>query len=192
MNTENLIISLLIPSIESRKDCLKELKSELIRQFNNAGLLINKDYEIVVNIDDLKTIGEKRNYLLNAAKGKYIWFIDDDDMPSENAIELILEGIKHNPDVIELNGIITCDGINPERFNHSIKYKSYDKINGIYVRPPNHINPMKRELACAHSFPEKNFGEDTDWAMLHVASGTFKTEFGLKEIIYHYNYKTKK
>jgi glycosyltransferase involved in cell wall biosynthesis len=181
-------ISVLIPTIEGRKEMFKELKTELLKQFTDLGLKINQDYEIVVDNDELKSIGEKRNTLMDSAKGKYIWFIDDDDMISGRAVKKVMEGVELGVDVVELRGVITWNGENPEEFVHSIRYKSYDKVNGVYIRPPNHLNPMKKELAVKHRFPLKSFGEDTDWAMLHCASNTFQTEYSISEVIYHYKY----
>ena len=71
----------------------KELKAELIKQFSELGQKINTDYEIVVDNDEIKSIGEKRNNLMDSAKSKYIWFIDDDDMISGRAVKKVLEGV---------------------------------------------------------------------------------------------------
>jgi len=104
----------------------------------------------------------------------YVNFIDDDDEVHDNYIAMIHEKLKSNPDNVSLVGVITFNDENPTKFIHSVKFKSYFQANGIYFRPPNHLNTMKRSTAAQFLFPAISYGEDTDWAMRISRSGLLK------------------
>jgi len=151
-----------------------------------------KAVEIIYECDDGKmSIGEKRNKLLQRAKGNYVCFIDDDDDVDVRYIKLILKALKSNPDCVKLIGIMSTNGRNERRFEHSIKYFNYFELNTIYCRPPNHLNTIRRSIAIRFKFPEINMGEDTDWAMQISRSMLLETEALIDIPIYHYNYVTK-
>lgn len=181
-------LSILIPSLQDRRKQCDELFWELTRQKTD-------EVEIIVFEDNgERTIGEKRNQLLEWANGEYLCFFDDDDTPSSNYISNILEGINKGVDCCSLRGIITFDGETPELFEHSIRYKEYKTVDNPvkYERYPNHLNAIKSSIAKQFKFPEINFGEDTDWATQIHNSGLIKTEHYIDSVIYHYKYVTNK
>ena len=147
-----------------------------------------KEIEIITCRDKRgeNTIGTKRNALLAASQGAYVSTIDDDDMIHDEYIKMIYEKLQTKPDCVSLTGIISTNGANPKRFIHSVRYSSYFENNNTYFRPPNHLNPMKRSIAIQFSFPEKNYGEDQDWAMSIAHSGLLKTEAFIAEPYYIY------
>jgi len=143
------------------------------------------------------TIGAKRNQLMNNAKGKYIAFVDDDDEIGNDYLASILNAIEtEQPDVIGMTGIMrwqrTRKMRTDHRFTHSIEHKRWwDRGSGIrteYFRPPNHLNPMKREIAMQFPFLEVSFGEDRDWSERISASGMLKKEVKIPAVIYYYNF----
>jgi glycosyltransferase involved in cell wall biosynthesis len=77
-----MTLSILICSLPGRIKYLSELLNVLNPQIEGE--------EIIINIDKYKTIGAKRNDLLNASKSDYVCFIDDDDMVSEDYLDEIL------------------------------------------------------------------------------------------------------
>ena len=183
--------SILICSLEDRKNFLERLLA-------NLNLQLKDNVEILTLIDNReKTIGQKRNELLVQAQGEYIAFIDDDDLVSDNYIELILEAIKTKPDVVGMHLLMTVDGANTEKTYHSLKYRSWyheaDPTNPgklRYFRNPNHLNPVKREYALQVRFPEINNGEDRKYSeellpFLH-------TEVYIEQPIYFYLYRSHK
>lgn len=181
-------LSLLIPSMSSRKDKLWALVTELYNQKKHFD-----GVEICILIDDKDmNIGRKRNRLLDMAGGKYVAFIDDDDMVSSNYVERLLEGIALGVDCCSLLGVLTWNGKNPELFEHSIRYKEYrtaEPTKGVrYERYPNHLNCIKADIAKRFRFPEIDFGEDTDWATQVFKSGLIKTEHYITDVLYHYQY----
>ena len=184
--------SILIPTLEKRQELFQKIHKKLTKQIEENHL--SDHIEILVACDKgEKAIGKKRNDLMHCSQSEYICFIDDDDDVHDRYIPLIYEKLIHEkPDCINLIGIITFDGKNPKKFIHSIQYRSYFEEKGIYYRPPNHLNPLKREIAIQFTFPSTSFGEDTDWAMQVCRSGLLKKESTIQEPFYFYLYRTVK
>lgn len=186
---------ILIPSIEKRSEQVAKLKRELYNQILYQQLVGSVDIITLTDSGSI-TIGDKRNKLLEVANAEYISFFDDDDWPSKCYIERNFEGILKGVDCNSLMGVITWDGTNPELFEHSIKYKEYKTagpMSGVkYERFPNHLNVIKRSIAKQFKFPSSYFGEDTDWATQVYDSGLIKDEHSITDIIYHYQFDSKK
>ena len=70
------------------------------------------------------------------------------------------------------------------KFIHSIKYKTWFEENYIYYRCPNHLNPVKRELALKVRFLPQDSGEDCDYSKRLLP--LLKTETYIEGIIYNY------
>jgi len=151
-------------------------------------LQISPDHVAEVIIDDTESIsiGEKRNNLLQKANAKYVVFIDDDDLISSDYFIQLSNAIEKDVDCCGLIGKYFENGIFKSNFVHSIKYKSYYEEEGVLVRPPNHLNMIRSEIAKKFSFSDKNYGEDTEWAMKIAEADVLKTEYEVKEPIYYY------
>lgn len=178
--------SILICSLQHRKNLLNRLMSRLKPQLGN-----HKDIEILFNIDDgRKTIGRKRNELLKKAVGRYVAFIDDDDLVANCYIDEIMKGIDKGKDSCSLKGTVSINNQKPKIFIHSIKYNRWFEKGGIYYRPPNHLNVIKRELALLAGFPDRNKFEDRVYSR-HVKK-YIKSEFVINKTLYYYLYRSKK
>jgi len=177
------MLDILICTLPERKESFEKLRHELTRQEEKVWSNFIKIYYS----DDVNmTIGEKRNYLLQQATSEYLCFIDDDDMVASDYLYQIAKALQALPDCCSLRGVITWNGINPEIFEHSIKYSAY-KTNEItapvkYERYPNHLNVIKRNIAQQFRFPEIMHGEDTDWATQIFKSGLLKREEEIKQL----------
>lgn len=182
-----MILSLLIPTIDERREMFENIYAILKMQILNNE---NKNQIEILIDNSKKTIGEKRNNLLAMAKGEYVAFVDDDDEVSNEYIESLMAAIKQKPDCVSLRGVITWNGGNPELFEHSVKYSAYaTTTNEIkYERYPNHLNCIKSSIAKQFKFKEINFGEDTDWATQIFQSGLLKKEVYIDKVLYHYKY----
>ena len=180
-------LSILICSLEQRKQLLELLVRELEKQVSLAKA--RGKVEILTDIDrGEKIIGQKRNDLLNRAKGDYIVFIDDDDWVYPCYVKEILKALKTNPDSLAICGHMTTDGANQEQWFISIEHE-WVRTNGIYYRFPNHITPVKREHALKVKFPTINCHEDYQYGL--GLRGHLKTEVKIEEPVYHYRYSTK-
>lgn len=182
-------LSILIPTIVGRELPYEKLVKSLNGQYAGA------DVEIITLKDNREmSIGEKRNKLLEMATGEYVAYIDDDDCVSEGYIELMLAAIQSGCDCASLLGEYWVDDMFDGVFEHSIKYKEWRTTgNDIkYERCPNHLNLIRSDIAKQFKFPEKNHGEDSDWSKQIQQSGLLKTEYNIPEIIYFYNFISKK
>ena len=183
-------LSILILTIPNRKRMFDKLISELNNQFTDEKFVPFEDYEILIQSDTDKTIGEKRDELLQRARGEYIAFIDDDDMIGEDYVKCFVEGYEYKPDCYSLRGVITWDGVNPELFEHSIKYNEWATTgNAIkYERFPNHLNFIKSDIAKKFRFKALNHAEDRDWSYQLNEAKVLKKEYFIDRIIYKYQY----
>ena len=171
-------LSILICSLKSRETLLMNLARILKMQGDSR-------VEILSIIDNGEiSIGEKRNKLLYSAKGEYVCFLDDDDMISPFYIPNILKALEKTPDCVGFKGIITQKNKEQKIFIHSIKYNSWYEENNIYYRCPNHLNPIKKELAISIGFPNLYYHEDQNFSMR--IKDLLKTEEFINDPIYFY------
>jgi|688.fasta_scaffold341942_1 hypothetical protein len=86
-------LSILIATVPPRKNYLNRLLTSLQNQIVNNNL--QDLIEIVIYKDNFeKSLGEKRNFLIENSLGKYVVFIDDDDMVSDDYCKDIFEVIR--------------------------------------------------------------------------------------------------
>lgn len=142
--------------------------------------------ELLANLDSgEKSIGQKRNELLCAAKGEYVAFVDDDDLVSNDYISRILKAIKiNNPDCCGIEGLLYNEKQKPQKFIHSIKYPHWYTKNNIHYRCPNHLNPIKKNLALSVGFKNISSGEDYDFSLR--IQPLLKTEVYISGNLYFY------
>ena len=185
INTDK-ILTIGISSLYERKESLNELLKFMDLSTNKENL---HKVEFIINVDDgEKTVGQKRNEILEQAKGKFVCYVDDDDKVDEEYINLILKTIEENPDLdcIGFTGMYYVNGEPTMLFKHAKEYGGHYKKEGIQYRPVNHLNPVRTELAKQIGFPEKNFGEDSDYCDRLLESGLLKNEIILDKVMYHY------
>lgn len=150
-------------------------------------LLINKD-------EREKSIGQKRNELVEWSTGEYVVFIDDDDRIHQNYVQHVLDALSYYPgvDCVGIKGQYFENGRYRRNFMHSIECNEYTQDRYFYYRPPNHINPIRREIAIDYKFPEINMGEDTDFAMRMSRDGALRSEVFVDHFLYEYHYVSRK
>jgi hypothetical protein len=182
-------LSILIASTLVRHEMLAKLTAYLRDQMR----LYPREVELLVEIDDGEiSIGEKRQKLLERAVGHFVAFVDDDDWVSHDYVRKILDAIDRQPeaDCVSLRGIITTNGADPRFFDHSIDNPVWEERDGEYKRSPNHLNPVRREIALAVGFPLISFGEDKIYS--DGIQARIKSEAKTEGVLYHYWYRTKK
>ena len=90
-----ITLSILIPSIPSRFDRMTKLYDKLMKQVQD------KPVEILCLIDNKKrSIGLKRDALVQSCKGAYLAFVDDDDDISSDYIDEMLKGCNTGKDIV--------------------------------------------------------------------------------------------
>jgi len=190
-----VLLSILICSLETRQNLLDRLLKHLKVQ-------ATPDVEIVTDVDNGEVaIGAKRNRLLSRSVGRYLCFFDDDDLPAPDYVSRLRGAIKQGPDCVgfyvrrlqrpfpghpfKLIGIgkhTIENGWQPtEKPMGAVDVRRFatdqegDDLFW-FIRPPNHLTPVRREIALATRFPEKNIGEDRDYATSMMLNGLLKTE----------------
>jgi glycosyltransferase involved in cell wall biosynthesis len=191
-----IILSVLICSLHKRFGMLGKLLRNLEYQITDAQA--NDLVEVLVNADGgEKSTGRKRNELLRQARGKYVMAVDDDDRVSERYIVELLEAAKSDADCFSISGYMWTNGVNKRDWHISNDYEYCTKKNSVgedeYFRFPNHITPIKREIAVQFEFPDKYQFEDFEWASKIKASGLIKTEHRIDySPMYIYDFISKK
>jgi glycosyltransferase involved in cell wall biosynthesis len=129
------------------------------------------DHIEVITLCDNKrrSIGAKRQALLNLAQGKYVTFLDDDDRPAGNYTEVFIRNYsqedRYLPDVFTFNQKVILNGEEYTlQFQHG--HPTNDELvkDGITIRPPWHVCFWRRETVHHCTFPDSNYGEDWAWA----------------------------
>lgn len=179
------LLDVLICTVPRRSEWLAKLTAELKRQMVQCNACTN--VRIIVE-GGQASIGEKRNRLLARARSEYVCFLDDDDNVGSTYIRRILDAIGCcDVDCIGIIGKIVDRGYNWRTFVHSVEYKTYSQMGeGTYIRPPNHLNPIRRVIAQRYEFENVNYGEDTRWAMLICNDRTLKSQRIVDAPIYYY------
>jgi hypothetical protein len=131
------------------------------------------------------SVGLKREALLQGAKGKYMSFIDDDDDITDAYVEDLVATIRGNYPVMRLRGQIA-----PYTFTHSLAHSIDSKMaqGNVFVRPPNHLNPMMTDVAKLIHFQNATRGEDLDWTIRMAKAGFLTAEYQSNSDRIHYIY----
>ena len=185
-----MILSILICTLPERRYMFDSLYGVLLTQIANCNA--QDKVEVIWDSSTECTTGKKRNHLLTLSKGNYIVFIDDDDEISENYIEIILKTIEENPniDCVGMRGYITFNGEKRKDWSISIEHLYWHETPQEYLRTPNHISPVKKEIALLAKFPEISYGEDMEYSKRILPY--LKTEAYINDYLYHYKYIDKK
>ncbi len=174
------LLDILICTIPTRKDLLANVVQNLESQIKKARL--EQNVGIIVEADNCRlTIGEKRNLLVARSKAEYVCHVDDDDDVSSNYVKSIIWAIGNcDVDAVGIIGSIRLGSATKENwrpFIHSIKYdRFYQTPDNTYVRPPNHLNPIRRKIVNRYPFKTISHGEDTDFALRMCRTYALKTE----------------
>jgi glycosyltransferase involved in cell wall biosynthesis len=177
-------LSILIPTLPARIDKLSMLIQRLNKQVIDFGLI---DRVQILTLCDTKeySVGVKRNKLLELSTGRYVCFIDDDDQISDTYLFEIIRAIQSNADVITFCGEYVENNL-PQYFSISRVHKNdFTDGNNLY-RLPNHLCPVKREIALQSLFTDKNYGEDSDYA--NRINTLIQSEYHIQEKLYYYIY----
>ncbi len=177
-------ISFLVPTIPERDASLQRLLQSIHEKMGRIAPGLR--YEIRLGFDNKEaSVGRKRDNLLQASKGKYSAFVDDDDEITDAYIEDLAETIKGNYHVMRLRGTVQ-----QYTFTHSIAVKLNEPMarGNDFFRPPNHLNPMLTDVAKLVRFKDASRGEDLDWTMRMANAGFLTSEYTSDPSRIHYIY----
>lgn len=191
--------SILILSIPSRIEAMTVAMNHLQEQADSVGQ--GKAVEILVLLDNRsKSISEKRNDLLQIARGKYIAFLDDDDAVSKEYMTKILTAIDTH-DGIDCISFNQWCSINGEPMNvhfgignpHGQLWRDKKGSLGDINRPPYHMCVWKRDIAQSEDFravhgADGQSTEDIDWLMRLYPK--IQTEHHIEDSLHGYIYSS--
>ncbi len=176
--------SVLIPTIPGREASLQSLLTSIREKVTRLCPDLRVEYCIKFDNREL-SVGKKRDLLLQGAQGKYMAFIDDDDSITDAYIEDVVATIQGSYPAMRLRG-----QIGPYTFTHSLDNKLTDPmvVGDVFLRPPNHLNPMLTDIAKLIRFGDAVRGEDLDWT-IRLAKTRFLThEYKSNSDRIHYIY----
>jgi len=187
------LLSILIPTLPDRRPLLGRLWERLRPQVDAAGGAV----AVLPLPDDGKlTVGRKRQLLLQAAATPYVAFVDDDDLVSDDYCPCVLEGLRAGADVVGFRLNHYTDGVLTGHAIHSLRVSEWkyehDPAAGLYFyeRTPNHLNPIRRELALSIGYKSLDTGEDADYSRrLFERHGATMREHFVDAPLYHYFYR---
>jgi hypothetical protein len=186
-----ILFSILTPAVPSRLSQLEAL-SKII-----AGQIGDDPVEHLILLDNKRrTVGEKRDALLRAAKGRYVAFVDDDDMISHDYVSLILQSIRKEPDVITFRQQAT---VNDETAEIEFRLGSENQpwigprevwllSSGFVKRNAWHVCAWRRTLAIQSHFPTINYGED--WQFAKPLCDMAETEEHIPKVLHYYRHSS--
>ena len=194
----NRLLSILIPTLASRHAQFQRLFGKLQRQVVEHSL--EHQVEILWCCDNKeRSVGAKRNALLSHAQGRFVVFVDDDDDVDDRFVPLICQTIGEHPqiDCIGYTGELLSPGRPPQPTVYSLRF--HEPVNhavstehAVYLRPPQHVSPMRRDIARLFPFPEWNFGEDSKRAAELMFSKHLQHEWFLGDRpMYRYQFDPK-
>ncbi len=187
--SEEILFSILIPSIPSRFAMVQKLVEGLEAQIGDAPV------EICVFTDNKKrSIGMKREALMQMCNGRFAAFCDDDDIVNPEYVPEIVAAIRFNPDadVIVFTQHCQLDG---KKFSvrFGLEYPVPEQARLMYdgnfkdiARPPWHICPWNTKLAKKHHFD--NTGMDEDWQWLQKLLPEAVTQTRIDKVLHTYRY----
>ncbi len=137
-----------------------------------------------------RTVGKKRQALLDVAKGKYVSWVDDDDFVSPDYIDMLLPALDHHePDVVVFPIDVTLTsraGVRRGRVDPGLDHPNEElqDLPILTLRKPAHLAVWKREIAVVAGFPDLMWGEDR--VFMERACAIAKTWVRVDRVLYHY------
>tara|TARA_R110000868_G_scaffold278865_1_gene538952 strand:+ start:859 stop:1440 length:582 start_codon:yes stop_codon:yes gene_type:complete len=160
----NPILSILTPTIRGRESQVTALQEKIASQIGTQYGVPMVEH-LTLSDNRARSIGAKRQALLDIARGKYIAFCDDDDDVSNDYVARLLEAAESNADAITFRQRAIYNGIESE-VHFGIKHRDGAfNPGGVTIRAPWHVCAWKREVVAGCLFGESNYGEDLEWCL---------------------------
>lgn len=175
------VLSIMIATMHKRAEQFRRLMAVL-------GGQLTGEVELLTDIDNgEKTIGSKRQNLLNRAGGQYVCYVDDDDIVSADYVSELLQAInKTKPDCVGFWYESCCMATGHKR---TVEVSLHTKAKGIKEeilthRYTNHLTPVKRDIALQVGFEDISVNEDNQYSRGVVKIA--RTEWLINKVLYYY------
>ena len=168
-------LSILIPTLPNRLELfylpLIKILLKQIEPYNNI--------ELISLFDNKKrTIGRKRQNMIDIIQGEYVCFIDDDDRISDDYIKLIMDTLDNNPNT---DCVVFWSCINQPNMEDKIVKFGFEEGNNL----PCHVHVWKSSIVKKYEYKNINHGEDHDW--INRAKNDIHYLSKIDKILYYYD-----
>jgi hypothetical protein len=181
----NPILSILTPTIRGRESQLAKLQDKMQSQIGTQyGIPIVE--HLTLSDNRARSIGAKRQALVDIARGKYIAFCDDDDDVSDDYVARLLAAAESNADVITFRQRAIYNGRESEIVFGINNPEEQFNDNGTTLRAPWHVCAWKREVVAGCLFGESNYKEDLVWC--HQARKRIRTGHHIDAVLHTYRH----
>lgn len=191
------VLAILTPTLATpeRRTLLARMLAGLAPQIRaSKGAAVWRPYEDAGRL----TVGEKRQRMLERESCPFVAFVDDDDTVPPIYVPRVLEGIRAGADVVGFKLDRYEDGQLSGTATHSLTVEKWrtegPDAAGLYryYRSPNHLNPIRRDIALSVGYSAMSVGEDADYSRrLYAKHGQTMREHFVDEVLYTYLYRTR-
>jgi glycosyltransferase involved in cell wall biosynthesis len=174
-------LSILTPAVWSRAELARALAEKI------AGQTTADEVEHLVLFDNKRrSVGAKRQALIDMARGEYVAFVDDDDDISDDYVDAMLSLAATGADVLCFDQEAMVNG-QTSRVKFSCHHQDGPFVpGGETLRSAWHVCGWKRKLVASCQFEESNYGEDLTWCV--QARQMVKTEARIPRVLHFYRH----
>ena len=183
------LLSILTPSIPQRIDQLHQLSQKILSQIHAPKGACPVEH-LIFSDNRARSIGAKRQALLEAAQGEYIAYVDDDDDVADDYVASLLRGIETGKDVVTFRQRAVYNGQESTVVFSLANQDEPFTPGGITRRGAWHVCAWRRELAADCVFPFINYGEDKAWSL--QARARVRGEIHIPRILHTYRHDAAK
>ena len=173
-------LSILTPTIPGREKQLAELQAKIEKQ--NPGCVEH----LALCDNRARSIGAKRQALVDIARGDYVAFVDDDDDISDDYVSSLLTAIGSKPDVVTFRQLAIYNGAESEVVFGISNQDGGFNPGGITLRSPWHVCAWNRQVVAGCQFGDSNYGEDLVWCK--QARKRVKTATHIDRVLHTYRH----
>lgn len=182
------ILSIMLPTTIDRRKCFYPLLESVLRQIVDLG--VQEFIEILIDEDSKeKSIGKKRQDLLERANGIFVVGIDSDDAIADTYIVDIVNAINSQPNTDHIGFIEHCFIDGEQSFSiFSIQHHQWDENKHGYhhIRCANPKSVIRRTKALQVGYQDSRFGEDRIFS--EAVTPLLTSEVFIDKPLYLYRY----
>jgi glycosyltransferase involved in cell wall biosynthesis len=180
----NIKLSILVPTVPSRISYFyPKIMDQLLCQIEKYN-----DIELIALFDNKKrSIGKKRQEMIDISQGEYIVFIDDDDRIADDYIKLIMIELYNNTntDCVVFDSICTIEHSKLiKHCKYGIEFEYIDNGNEWWGKPA-HTMVWKAEIVKKHKYKDMGTGEDYNWVKRAIVD--IKHQTRIDKVLYFYD-----
>lgn len=183
-------LSILIPSVPERFEQMQRLFRKLESQ------IAGRAAEILVAVDNRqRSIGLKRDMLVQGSRGRWVAFCDDDDDIANSYIDELFKAINsgQDPDVIVFDQYVKLNDEHPFLVHFGLEFENEQAgmvddtdMRRNINRKPFHVCAWRGSIARSERVPDESTEEDWLWAQKLCAKA--KTQYRINRVLHYYRF----